>query len=338
MARNQSDLVDIASTSTSPKSTGRRRRADVAKRFLCCFGHGCAGKVEGRPPALRSRKHLKYVITTSQEELHNHAAEEALSPDSLGQLYIHGFSTDCPLEELSPRRRQRVGRSVTSVCNHEKPNPKTKLAPLLSLPLQRFMNRGCRTSICSNTDEAIKYNSEGEPLSPPLINLIPPTPSDVIDDDQFFDISSEEETASHTSGSECADSPASRAATAVGGSRGGRREHVLDSAYVMSGSSGPEDRDTQVIHCGTIGNKSDNTTIKLESCQGKDYLQESDSLSKKTEHKTKSEAAHITLGLTSSQLNDVKVPTDRHNLETILSQRASAKHGMPVFFILMYDG
>ncbi|KAG7999993.1 hypothetical protein GBF38_002109 [Nibea albiflora] len=43
--------------------------------------------------------------------------------------------------------------------------------------------------------------ASGSLLTPPVINLIPPTPSDVADDDQFFDINSEESVA-HTSGSD----------------------------------------------------------------------------------------------------------------------------------------
>ncbi|TNN74328.1 hypothetical protein EYF80_015411 [Liparis tanakae] len=41
----------------------------------------------------------------------------------------------------------------------------------------------------------------GSLLTPPVINLIPPTPSDVVDDDQFFDVNSEESVA-NTSGSD----------------------------------------------------------------------------------------------------------------------------------------
>ncbi|XP_056291760.1 uncharacterized protein LOC130207265 isoform X2 [Pseudoliparis swirei] len=41
----------------------------------------------------------------------------------------------------------------------------------------------------------------GSLLTPPVINLIPPSPSDVVDDDQFFDINSEESVA-NTSGSD----------------------------------------------------------------------------------------------------------------------------------------
>ncbi|MGH0139114.1 UNVERIFIED_CONTAM: hypothetical protein FKN15_030457 [Acipenser sinensis] len=48
-------------------------------------------------------------------------------------------------------------------------------------------------------------------MTPPVINLIPPTPSDVIDDDQFFDINSEEECSTDASGSEWVDSSGSHA-------------------------------------------------------------------------------------------------------------------------------
>ncbi|XP_028845616.1 uncharacterized protein LOC114796001 [Denticeps clupeoides] len=52
----------------------------------------------------------------------------------------------------------------------------------------------------------IDSSSDGINLTPPVINLIPPTPSDIIDDDQFFDTNSEEENVEQMSGSEGVDS------------------------------------------------------------------------------------------------------------------------------------
>ncbi|KAA0718148.1 hypothetical protein E1301_Tti001258 [Triplophysa tibetana] len=68
------------------------------------------------------------------------------------------------------------------------------LAPLLSLPLQY------RAHVGNNEEDFL------DALTPPFINLIPPTPSDVVDDDQFFDLNSEEEIQLQMSGSEEVDS------------------------------------------------------------------------------------------------------------------------------------
>eukprot|EP00061_Rhincodon_typus_P011164 g35981.t1 len=68
---------------------------------------------------------------------------------------------------------------------------KRKLTPLPSLPLQKYVNRSS-----SNGHEAIRGQcagvGPGDLLPPPAINLIPPTPLNLINDDLFFQINSEE--------------------------------------------------------------------------------------------------------------------------------------------------
>ncbi|RXM35141.1 hypothetical protein EOD39_4314 [Acipenser ruthenus] len=116
------------------------------------------------------------------------------------------------VENPSSTERWSIGRSVSSVSTTQRAKQRKKLTPLSSLPLQTCMKRGCKTSICSDEEtEDLFGSSAGGLLTPPVINLIPPTPSDVIDDDQFFDINSEEECGTHTSGSECVDSSGSHA-------------------------------------------------------------------------------------------------------------------------------
>ncbi|KAL2083303.1 hypothetical protein ACEWY4_021076 [Coilia grayii] len=93
---------------------------------------------------------------------------------------------------------------------------KMKLAPLSSLPLQPSVAQG---SLNGEEDSLLfdaitaSPTSDGSLLTPPVINLIPPTPSDVdaIDDDQFFDINSEEDSVALMSGSEGVDSVCSLA-------------------------------------------------------------------------------------------------------------------------------
>ncbi|KAK2896917.1 hypothetical protein Q8A67_011405 [Cirrhinus molitorella] len=107
-----------------------------------------------------------------------------------------------------------MGRSASSVSMCQRAALKKKLAPLSSLPLQ---SRVIQSNEDDSTVDSLLYGSsstnieDGGLLTPPVINLIPPTPSDVIDDDQFFDINSEEESLQQTSGSEGVDSLGSAA-------------------------------------------------------------------------------------------------------------------------------
>lgn len=113
-------------------------------------------------------------------------------------------------EPLTPRNN--TARSASSVSACPRALQKKRLQHLSSLPVQP----PAKQAIISTSEED---NEEGEEdpflfeidtdstpaseslLTPPVINLIPPTPSDVVDDDQFFDVNSEE-SMMHTSGSD----------------------------------------------------------------------------------------------------------------------------------------
>ncbi|KAL7841412.1 hypothetical protein SRHO_G00251030 [Serrasalmus rhombeus] len=117
------------------------------------------------------------------------------------------------IEDSLSAQRTAMGRSASSVSSCQRAVQKRKLAPLSSMPLQSRTTQGSLNSedYDSAVDSLLFGNgsasaSDGGLLTPPVINLIPPTPSDVIDDDQFFDINSEEESVAYTSGSEGMDS------------------------------------------------------------------------------------------------------------------------------------
>ncbi|XP_063048099.1 uncharacterized protein LOC134441639 [Engraulis encrasicolus] len=105
-----------------------------------------------------------------------------------------------------------MGRSASSVsASQHAIQRKRNLAPLSSLPLQPRVALG---SVNSEEDPLLfAASGDGGLLTPPVINLIPPTPSDVdtADDDQFFDINSEDDSVGLTSGSEGVDSVCSLA-------------------------------------------------------------------------------------------------------------------------------
>ncbi|CAL8300113.1 unnamed protein product [Merluccius merluccius] len=124
-------------------------------------------------------------------------------------------------EEVAPAQHSSSGSSgiARSVSACQRAMQKRRLKALSSLPLQippvatqvsggeedHHQNKG------EEEEEETTWYLQGEAeitltagrlLPPPLINLIPPTPSDVIDDEQFFDVNSEGESVAHTSGSD----------------------------------------------------------------------------------------------------------------------------------------
>lgn len=124
-----------------------------------------------------------------------------------------GFSLS-EIERCGLPQQITMGRSASSVSMSQRAALKKKLAPLSSLPLQ---SRTIQNNEDDSTVDSLLYGSGSSNigddglLTPPVINLIPPTPSDVIDDDQFFDMNSEEESPQQTSGSEGVESIGSAA-------------------------------------------------------------------------------------------------------------------------------
>ncbi|KAA8583976.1 hypothetical protein FQN60_015184 [Etheostoma spectabile] len=103
-------------------------------------------------------------------------------------------------------------RSASSASACRRALKKQRLKPLSSLPIES-QAQAAITSTSGEDDEEdeedpllFESGTDDTPtcdslLTPPVINLIPPTPSNVVDDDQFFDRNSEESVA-HTSGSD----------------------------------------------------------------------------------------------------------------------------------------
>lgn len=113
----------------------------------------------------------------------------------------------CEEDPLTLRNSMARSASLVSAC--PRALKKRRLKPLSSLPIQPQ----AKPAITSNSGEDDEEEEEdmllyesgtnstaasGSLLAQPFINLIPPTPSDVADDDQFFDINSEE-SAAHAS-------------------------------------------------------------------------------------------------------------------------------------------
>lgn len=116
------------------------------------------------------------------------------------------------LDEDPLTLRSSMARSASSVSVCPRALKKKGLKPLSSLPIQPHTEPAMASTggedDAEEEDDPLLYESgtdrtpaSGSLLKPPVINLIPPTPSDVVDDGQFFDINSEESVA-HTSGSD----------------------------------------------------------------------------------------------------------------------------------------
>ncbi|XP_051816326.1 uncharacterized protein LOC110949292 [Acanthochromis polyacanthus] len=114
--------------------------------------------------------------------------------------------------------RNSVARSASSVLACTRALKKKRLKPLSSLPIQPQAEAALTPSNGEDDEQEeedlLLYESgtdstpaSGSLLTPPVINLIPPTPSDVVDDYQFFEINSEESVAqtSESDGSFAAD-------------------------------------------------------------------------------------------------------------------------------------
>ncbi|KAK7901977.1 hypothetical protein WMY93_018746 [Mugilogobius chulae] len=123
---------------------------------------------------------------------------EKINGDSL-ELNLDGPGETDPaqtvLEEMGIVNRgfslleeEPLTRSASSVSQCLRYQQKKKLKPLSSLPtvLQPEL---AITFISGDDDEEFLFDDENRT---PSINLIPPTPSDVVEDDQFFDVTLED--------------------------------------------------------------------------------------------------------------------------------------------------
>ncbi|XP_067277821.1 uncharacterized protein [Pseudorasbora parva] len=180
----------------------RENIIDIVQRFLCC---SCFRTVENDCLEYNQEKLQNPKPVLDEESVH--IVVEDLGIDNPGFSLIEG-------KRCGPPQQFAIGRSASSASVCQRAALKKKLAPLSSLP---FQTRVIQNVEDDSANDSLLYGSgstnfgDGGLLTPPVINLIPPTPSDVIDDDQFFDINSEEESLQQTSGSEGVDSIGSAA-------------------------------------------------------------------------------------------------------------------------------
>ncbi|XP_071337261.1 uncharacterized protein [Trachinotus anak] len=181
----------------------RKSTCRLSCRLLCCSclrgededpGQEQEMKINGGPQHL----HLDQRGSGEKEAIQ-------ITVEDLG-IVNTGFSL---LDEGPLTQRNSMARSASSVSSCPKALKKKRLKPLSSLPLQPQAKAAITSTSREDDDEEeedpLLFDSDTHStpvlLTTPVINLIPPTPSDVVEDDQFFDINSEESVA-HTSGSD----------------------------------------------------------------------------------------------------------------------------------------
>ncbi|KAM8860057.1 uncharacterized protein AB9W97_019787 isoform 2-T3 [Spinachia spinachia] len=161
----------------------RKRTQQVSHRLLCC---SCLRGEE--------RDHLQQ----QEKEINGNSRHPQLDPRGSGergaiQITVEGLGIVNSSFSLCEEDDTARSASSVSAC----------LRPLFSLPMDT-QEKLAVTSTSGGGDEEEEDDplgfesgtdvppAPGSFLSPPVINLIPPTPSDVIDDDQFFDINLED--------------------------------------------------------------------------------------------------------------------------------------------------
>ncbi|KAL6101644.1 uncharacterized protein ACO6RY_16843 [Pungitius sinensis] len=177
----------------------RKRTQRVSRRLLCC---SCLSGEERDPLQQQER-------TINGDSRHPHSDRRGSSERKAIQITVEDLgivNTSFSLceEDTSTLSHNGTARSASSVSSCLRALKKKRLRPLFSLP----MNIQGKLAITSTTGEGDEEEEDDDPfefeigtgvapapgslLSPPAINLIPPTPSDVVDDDQFFNVHMED--------------------------------------------------------------------------------------------------------------------------------------------------
>ncbi|GCB62455.1 hypothetical protein scyTo_0009518 [Scyliorhinus torazame] len=204
LGRATLNLPQRANASISLEDMARNEPGSLVQRFLCCGGCQEIWRKRVVSVPFHIQRCLRRFTGGSQDEHGTPCQEDTasfhLSPEPTATVHeVEGGSEDQAADGKRCRRR-----SLSAVSTAWRLKQKSKLTPLSSLPLQKYVNK---SYIPNNSDEASEMypgTSQEDLLTPPVINLIPPTPSNVIDDDQFFEIHLEE---GSSPDNECTGSP-----------------------------------------------------------------------------------------------------------------------------------
>ncbi|CAJ1067716.1 uncharacterized protein LOC126407136 [Xyrichtys novacula] len=201
--------MDSADPATAKQRPHRRRwrksTRRLSRRFFCC---SCLHGEDEEDPLQEQEEKINGGPQLPHLNQHGSGEKEVIqiTVEDLG-IVNGSFSL---FEEDPLTSRSIIARSASSVSACPRAlKKKRRVRPLSSLPVQP-QSEFTVTSTSGEEDEEeeddqllFESGNESTPagslLTRPVINLIPPTPSDVADDDQFFDVYSEESVA-HASG------------------------------------------------------------------------------------------------------------------------------------------
>ncbi|XP_031730454.1 uncharacterized protein LOC116398358 [Anarrhichthys ocellatus] len=166
----------------------RKSTPRLSRGLLCC---SCL-RGEERDPLQQQEEKI------NGDSRHPHLDQRGSGEREAIQITIEDLgivNTSFSLFEEDPLTSSNsTARSASSVSACLRALKKKRLRPLSSLPVE-IQGKLAITSTSGEDEEVDDPPAPGSLLRPPVINLIPPTPSDVVDDDQFFDINSEESVA-----------------------------------------------------------------------------------------------------------------------------------------------
>ncbi|XP_068574835.1 uncharacterized protein [Cebidichthys violaceus] len=173
----------------------RKSTPRLSRGLLCC---SCL-RGEERDPLQQQEEKI------NGDSRHPHLDQRGSGEREAIQITVEDLgivNTSFSLFEEDPLTSSNsTARSASSVSACLRALKKKRLRALSSLPVE-IQGKLAITSTSGRDDEEeddpLLFESgtgvtpaPGSLLTPPVINLIPPTPSDVVDDDQFFDINSE---------------------------------------------------------------------------------------------------------------------------------------------------
>ncbi|KAE8600913.1 hypothetical protein XENTR_v10013454 [Xenopus tropicalis] len=169
--------------------SGRRSRNKRRSQwiFCCCFSK------KRQSTFSKNVSPLMWSVSNSQDEIYSES--QTSSFDVIHDVLVTQADEIVAEGDHLSTKNTHLGRE-SSVCHLKRPNMKKRLVPLISLlPLHIFVNKSCKAARdnVADPENSPNFKVRGKLLSPPQINLIPPTPSDVINNEQFFESTADNE-------------------------------------------------------------------------------------------------------------------------------------------------
>ncbi|OCT79643.1 hypothetical protein XELAEV_18026451mg [Xenopus laevis] len=173
-------------TSQSLLSGRRSRHKKRIQWLFCCFKPKFIFR-KRQPTLSRNRSQRTWSLSNSQDGIYSESLTSSFD-------VIHDISATQADEIVADEDRLATKTTHLGCESFCLPNSKKRFVPLISLlPLHIFANKSCKTAIDNVEENSSNFTFRDKLLCPPQINLIPPTPSDVLNCDQFFESKADNE-------------------------------------------------------------------------------------------------------------------------------------------------